>query len=296
VKIKESIVKHHIVLGRVLIIFSLVLLAFLSEPSYFVASSVQPDCFIASVVPFCGSHMVCSLGSQVATEQLWTPIILLNSPYGGTSQGTSTIQTTTSIKIVSGNPNYGGALVEVSSTNSIGSKINETNGGAGGVFELDTWTIYNAVTIWIGGDGQDNPCTQPYVAKITAHSGNLYIAPLLQPGTKSDVNEPTSVNSAGYSSVIFHNGWNNSASYSTISINGQSGFTLYVSTTNAIVTSLTIGFGSNTISGTLTEGTSSTNDYSYSFPAYGCWEYQWLNPSYPTYSALAFYYVGSTPC
>jgi len=205
VKIKESIVKHHIILGRLLIIFSLVLLAFLSEPSYFVASSVQPDCFIASVVPQCGSHMVCTLGSQVATEQLWTPIILLNSPYGGTSQGTSTIQTTSSIKFVSGDPDYGGALVEISNTNSIASKINETNGGAEGVFELDTWTIYNAVTVWVGGDGQDNPCTQPYVAKITAHSGNLYATLLLSLGTKSDVNEPTSINSAGYSSVIFHN-------------------------------------------------------------------------------------------
>gem|GEM_PF-5970753 len=65
---------------------------------------------------------------------------------------------------------------------------------------------------------------------------------------------------------------------------------------NAIVASVTIGFGSNTISGTPTEETSSTYDYSYSFPAYGCWEYQWLNPSYPNYSVLAFNYVSSTPC
>src|SRR5579875_3065719 len=156
--IKNLIGKHYIILSRLLILFTLLLLAFLSEPSY----------FIASIVPYCGSHLICSLGSQIGTEQLWTPIILLNSPYGGSAVGSSSTSTQSSIRIVSGDPDYGGALIETSATDSVTSQISESNGSAGGVFELDTWTFYQAVTVRVGGDGQDNPCTQPYVARITA--------------------------------------------------------------------------------------------------------------------------------
>ncbi|MEM3637642.1 MAG: hypothetical protein QXE12_02955 [Conexivisphaerales archaeon] len=158
-KIKVIVIKYMIyvkdnkwLISRLLVLMVLVLFALFSEPAYFEASSVQPDCFIASVAPLCGAHMVCSQGPKVGVETLWTPVILLNSPYQGSSTGQITTTTQTSIQIVSRDPSYGGALIESSTTNSLSNQINETNGSAGGVFELDKWTIYQAVTIWVGGD------------------------------------------------------------------------------------------------------------------------------------------------
>lgn len=271
-------------------------LPFVAEPSYYAFATVQPNCVIASITPQCGRHVICVQGPAVGSALIWTPVILLNSPYGGSASGSTTTTTQVTIRIASGNPNYGGALVEVSSTNSITSNISVRNGAAGGSFELDNWTFYQANTVWAGGDGQDNPCTQPYVAKKTAYAGYTFNYKFFNEGNTTDVNEPTSITYKGHNSFVFHNGWDTTRPADGSIADCNLAYTYSVTTTNAATEGISYSFpGTNIVSGTLTMSTSSSNTYTYNFPANGLWNIQYLGSPMGN-TALAFYFVSNNGC
>ncbi|MEM0288149.1 MAG: hypothetical protein QXG05_08300 [Nitrososphaerota archaeon] len=196
-------------------------------------------------------------------------MILLNSPYQGYATGSSSTTTQSSIEIVSG------SLTLTSTTSSEkSSEINESDGSAGGSFELDTWTFYSTKTVAVYGDGPNEGCTQPYVAEITATSTPSYNAQLLPQGSETDFNEPTSVSFSGFSSVVFHNGWNASMGASSYIADCNQAFSYGLQTTNVISAGVTLSFGSDTVTGTLTETVSSTQAFTYYFPANGYWYIQ----------------------
>jgi len=289
-QLNKKIKASHIKYAHMFVVLLVVIAALTFQPTFYAASLIQPNCVIAVVSPNCGGLVEqCTLGSQVAQAWLWTPIILLNSPYLGSATGTKSISVSSSFTIVSGDPSVTGAVIMTSNTETVSSAtINASDGGAAGYFELDQWTIYQAVTKWVAGV-VDNPCTQPYVAKITATSypAMYYSASILPPGTQSDENEPTSVSHDGYSSVTFYNGYSYESGKQDVC------YPVSVSTSTTQVTSISISVAAqgNSASGTFGETTSSSSAYSYNFPVVGTWYWQTLDTPYNN-GALAFKYVG----
>ncbi len=246
----------------------------------------------SSSSPQMGFHYECRILSTIAyTESLWTPIVMINSPYGGTAYGWFNQSVSSSYSIQVGPVEYA-----QSSTSDIGHKVSASDGGSAGVFELDTWTWYQTETYAVYGDGQDDSCTSPYAPEITS-SGATLVEPLNPNGSTSDVNEITSFTFNGYSSVTFSNGYTTNNDNQYIANGEPSSLTL--TTIQMAVQSFSV---SATIYGTLydltgsesvSHGTQSSQEYIYNFPSYGTWDLDSLNGELSTSAAaLAFDYVG----
>lgn len=211
----------------------------------------------------------------MGTVQLWTPMVMVNSPYLGSATGSSASSFYGSYSFTAG-----GLTLSTSTGTEVAASLSPSNGEAEGWFELDTWTIYQAVNqpaIWV-----NNPCTQPYVAKITT-TGNQYRTYTLVPsGSENDGNEMTSFSDNGYNSVVFHNGYNEIDG--SVSTCGSGSGTLTVSTSvlteESVSVSLSAGTytSDGTLAMTVSSGYSTSNVYSYSFPGNGgTWNYDNLN-------------------
>ncbi len=151
-------------------------------------------------------HYYWGLGNPVGSTYLWTPIILVNSPYGGSASATSS----QSFKV-----KYAMAGFSSCTQTTQTSRLSHIkNGAAEGLFGLDQWTVYPIVLKYSPTGG---PCPGPkpanYVAEITNTKYNgincMSTKNLLPSGSKSDVNELTHFSKSGFNSVIFHNGFNN---------------------------------------------------------------------------------------
>lgn len=230
----------------------------------------------------------CELGQEVATQDLWTPIILLNSPYDGSASGSSSTTTTTQYAFHSGDV----SLQTSTSTTSSG-QLGDNNGAASGYFELDEWAIYSTHNVV---SGENAPCTQSYVAEIVSKGLGILTEPLMSSGSTSDSGEPTSLDSSpyncpsGYCSITFSNGYSSeTAPYYNCAPPSWSS----TSTTTVTSVSVTVSISGYATSGTMGETTSATNSFTYNFPRVGTWYYQTLDGSYNS-GAWAFSYVGSS--
>lgn len=234
---------------------------------------------------FIGEGTVCGLETAVASAQLWTPVILLNSPYEGnsTASSISTYQGSFSFS-------YSGAGSVTTTTSSYsGVEIGASDGASWGYFQLDTWSIYPTHSVEQPGN-EDLPCTQSYVAEITSKSTTTATLQVLAAGTESDAGEPTSISHDGYNSVMFQNGYT--------AYGGQEqncGETILLSgETDAISESLSpsVSFDGYSAAGSVTLTSSVTTAYSYPL-GIGTYDYQSLDSS-ANDGALAFDYVSST--
>lgn len=229
-------------------------------------------------------NQVCVLGSAVASEQLWTPIVLINSPYSGSAQGSSSQTASTTFTFTSGPVN-----LKSSTSSTTTESLSVNNGAALGLFELDTWTVYRTYNAEGGGDA---PCTQSYVAKITSRGTSYYDYTLKESGSTSDENEPTTFSHDGYSSVPFSNGYSaETGNIDTCSAPSGSVTTFQTQTTTLSSSSITLTIDGYSTSGTATMTSSSTQTFTYNFPSGGSWNYQTLYSS-SNYGAWAFAYVG----
>lgn len=146
-------------------------------------------------------HYYWGLGNPIKNVKLWTPVILLNSPYKGCAKASSG----QSFKVKYDIAGYTSCTKTTSTT----SLSNVKNGGAVAWSELDTWTIYPIVLKYsTGGGGCPGPKPANYVAEITSTTDTYRLFTLLSAGSESDCNEPSSYKYDGYSSVFFHNGFN----------------------------------------------------------------------------------------
>jgi hypothetical protein len=129
------------------------------------------------------SHVECRAGSVVGTQQFWTPLALVNAPYGGTG----------SVTVHESEANRG--------------FFTARNGSAAGLFVLRTWTLAQSERGLVAGPGSSGPCPSFLAIPGTYNQyANFYLIP---ENTTSDVSEPTRVpsNLLGFSSVVFHNGY-----------------------------------------------------------------------------------------
>jgi hypothetical protein len=143
-------------------------------------------------------HRVCASTGPLATVLLWTPVILLNSPYGGNSTGSA----------VTVGPADAPAAIW---------SINLSAGRAGGLFSLDNWSLEHEQTDWAVGPGGASACSSSYVARDANRTGVDYAGNLLHTAylgmsaNFTDANESTNWSGEwlgrSYGSVQFNNSY-----------------------------------------------------------------------------------------
>jgi len=82
--------------------------------------------------------------TPVSNETLWTPVLLLTSPYGGTSTGSNGISSWGSFSFEFTND----FSLPSSTSKKLTYSISASNGAVVGLFELTNWTIYKLTTVW----------------------------------------------------------------------------------------------------------------------------------------------------
>jgi hypothetical protein len=157
--------------------------------------------FVALTFPSIGvgpygpvGHVGC-VPSSMNVSRFWTPMILLNSPVGGSSQA----------KFYAAGDGW---------------SISASNGSADGLFELDNWSLDRLTTEWLLGPGPNAPCASAFGATDVSRipggglAGGILTMGLLPENSTSDATELTHFSypdfvfygrSVPYPSVIFHN-------------------------------------------------------------------------------------------
>ncbi|HXW67283.1 MAG TPA: hypothetical protein VEL82_05365 [Thermoplasmata archaeon] len=96
-------------------------------------------------------HSACVAGTPVAREVLWTPQVIINSPFGGTASGTIT-------------------QIEANGTAFQQTTTWARNGTSDSIALALPWTIYRDHTDPVAGAGADAPCAGPYLARPSTAS------------------------------------------------------------------------------------------------------------------------------
>ncbi len=193
-------------------------------------------------------HFECVPGATVATEDLWTPWVLVDAPYGGFANGT-------------------GSLV-----NGVAWSTGAVNGSVGGVFELADWTIAVAQRALALGPGPNAVCPS-YLATLR-WAGDIDVSS--QFGARnatSDTGQNVTISFNGYDSVMFQNGY--SETDLTVGACNGASFVLGAKATRiAVEVPFTVDGANETAAVTL----AGAFNYSYSFPAgHGLWSIDDLN-------------------
>jgi hypothetical protein len=230
----------------------------------------------------------CIQGSAVNTSKFWTPVLMLNSPFGGSASAIAGVTISSSFTV-----SAGPLSLKSVETYGIGAQINATNGQATGVFQLDTWTTYST-TYSYNTDPPSTPCTQLYVSHVTGTSLTYTTEQLLKIGSPADVGEATSFSLDGYPSVIFSNGFQStSGSYSTcMEPTGTLPTTSSSLSSQDFSLSVGVSGGSVSVDGVLgfswsaAKGVASA--YEYNFPVNDFWWLSNLDGGSGSTNALAF--------
>ena len=122
-----------------------------------VQSQVKADVTTKPLGPY--GHYYCGFGGTLWHGRLWTPVMLLNSPYGGNSQSYSGESYASQYSVA-------GFSSSTSSFNSF--TISASNGGSVGLFQLDNWTIYATQLNWTIAGGTNEGCSSSQTAEITS--------------------------------------------------------------------------------------------------------------------------------
>jgi len=115
-------------------------------------------------------HDQCERTTNLGTESLWTPAVIVNSPPNGTATGWAN----------------GSALGPLS-----GNEVSLGNGSAGVLEVRMNWTVYRTGMVWTLGPGFSDPCTvtlSPTAAGVASGSSPTVWCQLQGPGSASDEN------------------------------------------------------------------------------------------------------------
>ncbi len=218
------------------------------------------------------AHYECGPGATVATRDLWTPEVLVNSPYGGFGNGTGTY------------PIPGG---------STSTSIKAANGEATAEFVVEEWSIAPSVRVLVAGPGANAICTGFVAAGKVV--GGYTGAILLLRGATSDAGENTSLSYPDpygnqYDSVRFQNGY--SEGDLTFSSCGGGGLVMAARASRiAIEVPFTLDGQSYTASAAI----NAAFNYTYLFPGnFGTWSIDDLNTG--THAPGGGWAFSFTPC
>lgn len=138
-------------------------------------------------------HSGCARGKLVESENLLTPVAILNSPYNSSS-------TAVAVRLTEA----GGAPVP-----DLGGQIAASNGSTVALFSLNEWSIYSQASTWVLGPGGPSSCTSDRVAILDPApfllpDGRMQVTVTLQgPGSEADLDLPSQISSFGLDSVLF---------------------------------------------------------------------------------------------
>jgi hypothetical protein len=142
-------------------------------------------------------HVSCNRGVELVGEQLWTPAVLANSPYGGMVYDNGTIP-----PYVPGAPGYPNAW------SALGAPAD--NGTAAGAFFITNVSIYLAENVTHWGPGPNDRCAHQYLTDFLplggGEVGSIAFAPINTTSNLSDEDEATSA-PFGAPSFVFENGF-----------------------------------------------------------------------------------------
>ena len=236
--------------------------------------------------PQIGIHYECRVLSNAAnTTYLWTPVVLINSPYGGSASGSSTTEVYSQYSF-----SYGPCSYTTLTSEDATYGVSATDGNSSGVFLLYKWVSYPTETYAVIGDGVNQYCAQPYVSEISGNSLNVAYLGYYTGSPPSDAGETTNLPAyEGYNFVAFHNGYtSDNSGYSACDAPGAQ-----YSVSDSTFETISASGGYDTVSGDMPMilGTGASTSFTYIFPAYGVWNVTFLGNGYP--SALAFDYVSS---
>ena len=142
------------------------------------------------------AHTGCITGAVLSQETMWTPMLIINAPYGGNATGSWT-------------------QISPDGTGWSEQTTYASNGSTGGLAVLLNWTVYAAHTGMVAGPGADTSCNSQFVA-VSSGPANAYATiGISHPSPFSDANLSRQFNltfytpngSTGYPSVFFSAGY-----------------------------------------------------------------------------------------
>ncbi len=230
-----------------------ILFALLAAAVVVVAVALVPLAFASwSLV----AHYECGPGAVVATRNLWTPVVLVNSPYGGFANGTRTMA------IPGGTSSMSTAA---------------TNGTAMGLFEMKEWSVSPSVRVLVAGPGTNAVCTG-FVAAGNLSARYLEIIALPSGNTTSDAGQRAPLSFADlygnvHPSVLIDNGYVENDLVVTTCGRGS-----VAMATRASRFTVEIPFGWDGSNYTVSATVDAALNYTYTFPAnFGTWSVDDLN-------------------
>ena len=122
-------------------------------------------------------HTACVTIGSPTSSLLWSPLAVVNSPFGGGASAS--------------------AVVPGAASGTFSWTISASNGSASGLFELDQWTVTQVKTEMMIGPGSNSPCSSAWIASDVSlaqasTSGRILQTYILLPsGSVSDSSEPT---------------------------------------------------------------------------------------------------------
>lgn len=218
-------------------------------------------------LPF--EHRVCvQTSGGLASTTVWVPELLVNSPYGGSANG---------------------------SNNQEGIVTPTVNGAAYWLGDLENLSISVYTNDTSYGAGPDQPCASSYRVQLQAVGLSAAGFPIMGPGNLSDLNEPHQVNLSVVwdppvsGIVTFNNGFSraNSAAIDTcagtpVEVTSQSSYLTLFATFRSGESNVTIPFNSPYPYG--------SEHFHYWFPGGGIWEVDNLSAAGGPGGGLAFSY------
>lgn len=193
-------------------------------------------------------HFECRPGVAIATQDLWTPEVLVNAPYGGFGNGTGSVVAETALNTT------------------------VSNASAEGLFELREWTVATPVRTLVAGPGANAFCGS-YLATSRTLGDYASHTLLAMRNATSDAGQNVSFSFFGHDSVVFHNGY--AESDFTVGTCHRGGVRL---ATNAAWMAVEIPFAVGGSNRTVPATIQGAFNYTYSLPGgFGVWSIDDLN-------------------
>ncbi|MCI4324365.1 MAG: hypothetical protein L3K00_00535 [Thermoplasmata archaeon] len=199
------------------------------------------------------SHETCTSRPIGSTQQFWTPVILLDSPYGGSASATA-------------------ALISPAPSALDSATITARNGTADALLSLDNWTLSQSSNTTAAGAGIDQPCGGAYGASDLSREGGRHAgldqkaANLLASNATSDQGVPSRLSA----SVIWSDNFSE-ATQPALTICGPGSATLTLAPASELRFEVPFAEGPMTIVVTAAVPALVTYTYSFDAGAQGVW-------------------------
>lgn len=226
------------------------------------------------------AHTVCVGGTVLAKETRWTPMVIVNSPYGGNATGSWT-------------------QIDPDGAGWDQWTISASNGSTNLEATVNNWTVYAAHTELLAGPGGDAPCQSPYLAVASGGPLGILVTNLTSSTPFSDRNLPHEFNATFFtptlrgnvSSVFFSAGYGD---YPNATYSSCPGVARFYWTESSESVRVSVPFELNGVNELATATLYSLTNYTYTSSVPGTYNVEDLGIQASGFgSGLAFSY---TPC